>query len=70
MMPAHPPRLVRRFGCPSCHAVVALEYKPRFDGHLVPTLFECPACEHACSLDLPGELLNISRDVAESQDTP
>jgi len=58
--PPATPTLARRFTCPACQARLALKYEPAFDGHLVPTMFECPACGRACTADLPGQLTEIS----------
>lgn len=59
MPPPPTPKLARRFTCPQCHAELALEYEPDLDGHLVPTLFECPACNHGHAAELPGRLRRV-----------
>jgi transcription elongation factor Elf1 len=59
--PPPAPKLARQFTCPQCQTKVALGYEPDFHGHMVPTLFECPACGAGCAADLPGRLKEISR---------
>ena len=60
MPPPATPKLARQFTCPACQARLALKYEPGFDGHLVPTMFDCPACDRPCSADLPGHLTEVS----------
>lgn len=56
-----PPKLVRRFTCPTCRGIAGLDYTPARDGQLVPTMFECPHCGNGCTVDLPGQLRHVSK---------
>ena len=58
--PPPAPKLARRFTCPRCHAEIALEYEPDWDGQIVPSMFECPTCDYSSSAELPGRLRSVT----------
>ena len=58
--PPPTPKLARRFTCPQCHVEMALEYEPDLGGQSVPTMFECPTCDHGMSVELPGQLRRVT----------
>ena len=55
------PALSRAIICPACRQALTLDYELSRDRLSTPTLFECPACETAHTVELPGPLRRVRR---------
>lgn len=55
------PALSRAVVCPACRQALTLDYELSRDRSSTPTLFECPACEAAQTVELPGTLKRVRR---------